>query len=249
MKSSSGIRCGNSWMTTSCQSLKSTTAPEPFLPSLVPMMADLGLFGATLPPQYGCAGMNNVAYGLAMQELERGDSAVRSFASVQSALVMYPDLCLRVRCAEGLLAPPSGARRENRMFRPHGAGLRVEPRRHDHAGGAHSRRLPAERRQDVDHERHRRRRSGGLGEAGRHRARVPGGKGHEGVHRAGDEREAFAPRIGDIGAGVRGRPDSSGEHASDRQRPPAAPVLPDPGALRDCLGSAWRRDGVLSTRR
>ena len=57
---------------------------------LVGKMADLGLFGATLPARYGCAGMNNVAYGLAMQELERGDSAVRSFASVQSSLVMYP---------------------------------------------------------------------------------------------------------------------------------------------------------------
>ncbi len=57
---------------------------------LVPAMADLGLFGSTLPQEYGCAGMNNVAYGLVMQELERGDSGVRSFASVQSALVMYP---------------------------------------------------------------------------------------------------------------------------------------------------------------
>ncbi len=57
---------------------------------LVGKMADLGLFGATLPARYGCAEMNNVAYGLAMQELERGDSAVRSFASVQSSLVMYP---------------------------------------------------------------------------------------------------------------------------------------------------------------
>ena len=57
---------------------------------LVEKMARLGLFGATLPPEVGGAGMNNVAYGLVMQELERGDSAVRSFASVQSALVMYP---------------------------------------------------------------------------------------------------------------------------------------------------------------
>ena len=57
---------------------------------LVPGMAELGLFGSTLPEEYGCAGMNNVAYGLVMQELERGDSGVRSFASVQSALVMYP---------------------------------------------------------------------------------------------------------------------------------------------------------------
>jgi len=57
---------------------------------LVQQMAGLGLFGATLPAKYGCAELNNVAYGLMMQELERGDSGIRSFASVQSALVMYP---------------------------------------------------------------------------------------------------------------------------------------------------------------
>ena len=56
---------------------------------LVPRMAELGLFGANLSG-YGYAGMNNVAYGLAMQELERGDSGIRSFNSVQSSLVMYP---------------------------------------------------------------------------------------------------------------------------------------------------------------
>ncbi len=57
---------------------------------IIPGMAELGMFGANLPEQYGCAGLNNVAYGLIMQELERGDSGVRSFASVQGALVMYP---------------------------------------------------------------------------------------------------------------------------------------------------------------
>jgi glutaryl-CoA dehydrogenase len=57
---------------------------------LIPMMGELGLYGANLPEAYGCAGLNNVAYGLIMQELERGDSGVRSFASVQGALVMYP---------------------------------------------------------------------------------------------------------------------------------------------------------------
>jgi glutaryl-CoA dehydrogenase len=56
---------------------------------LVPVMGELGFFGANLTG-YGCAGMSNVEYGLVMQELERGDSAVRSFVSVQSALVMYP---------------------------------------------------------------------------------------------------------------------------------------------------------------
>ena len=57
---------------------------------LLPEMAELGMFGANLPEEYGCAGMKDVAYGLLMQELERGDSGLRSFASVQGALVMYP---------------------------------------------------------------------------------------------------------------------------------------------------------------
>ena len=56
---------------------------------LVPKMAELGFFGASLEG-YGCAGMSNVEYGLVTQEIERGDSALRSFMSVQSALVMYP---------------------------------------------------------------------------------------------------------------------------------------------------------------
>jgi glutaryl-CoA dehydrogenase len=61
-----------------------------FPADLVRPLAELGVFGANLPEEYGCAGLNNVAYGLIMQELERGDSGVRSFASVQGALVMYP---------------------------------------------------------------------------------------------------------------------------------------------------------------
>jgi glutaryl-CoA dehydrogenase len=56
---------------------------------LVPLMGELGFFGASLEG-YGCAGMSNVEYGLVTQELERGDSGLRSFVSVQSALVMYP---------------------------------------------------------------------------------------------------------------------------------------------------------------
>lgn len=53
-------------------------------------MGRLGFLGATLPAEYGCAGLNSVAYGLLMQELERGDSSMRSAASVQGGLVMYP---------------------------------------------------------------------------------------------------------------------------------------------------------------
>jgi glutaryl-CoA dehydrogenase len=61
-----------------------------FPKEIIPGLAELGVFGANLPEEYGCAGLNNVSYGLIMQELERGDSGIRSFASVQGALVMYP---------------------------------------------------------------------------------------------------------------------------------------------------------------
>jgi glutaryl-CoA dehydrogenase len=63
-------------------------ANETFPVELVAQMAELGMFGANIKG-YGCAGMNNVAYGLIMQELEAGDSGLRSFASVQSSLAMY----------------------------------------------------------------------------------------------------------------------------------------------------------------
>jgi glutaryl-CoA dehydrogenase len=57
---------------------------------LAARIGELGFYGANLPTEYGCAGLNNVAYGLINQELERGDSGLRSFISVQSGLVMYP---------------------------------------------------------------------------------------------------------------------------------------------------------------
>lgn len=61
-----------------------------FPKELIPELAELGVLGASLPEEYGCAGLSSVAYGLINQELERGDSGIRSFSSVQSALVMYP---------------------------------------------------------------------------------------------------------------------------------------------------------------
>ena len=57
---------------------------------LIPEIAAMGLLGSSLPEQYGCAGLNGVSYGLICQELERGDSGIRSFVSVQSSLCMYP---------------------------------------------------------------------------------------------------------------------------------------------------------------
>ncbi len=63
---------------------------ETFPSDLIPKMGELGFYGPNLPEKYGCAGLSNVAYGLLMYELERGDSGLRSFASVQGSLVMYP---------------------------------------------------------------------------------------------------------------------------------------------------------------
>ena len=61
-----------------------------FPSELIPEIASLGLLGSSLPDDYGCAGMSAVQYGLICQELERGDSGIRSFVSVQSSLCMYP---------------------------------------------------------------------------------------------------------------------------------------------------------------
>ena len=61
-----------------------------FPKELVPEIAAMGLLGSSLPEKYGCAGLNAVSYGLICQELERGDSGIRSFVSVQSSLCMYP---------------------------------------------------------------------------------------------------------------------------------------------------------------
>jgi glutaryl-CoA dehydrogenase len=95
---------------------------------LVPALAELGLFGANLSG-YGCAGMNNVAYGLVMQELERGDSGLRSFASVQGALVMYPILSYGTDAQKERWLPELAAGRAIGCF-----GL-TEPDFGSHAGG------------------------------------------------------------------------------------------------------------------
>src|SRR5436305_5224163 len=68
--------------------LEGAHSREDFPRALIPRMGELGLFGANLKG-YGCAGLSNVAYGLIMQELEAGDSGLRSMASVQGSLAMF----------------------------------------------------------------------------------------------------------------------------------------------------------------
>ena len=70
---------------------------ETFPTEMIGRLGELGLLGSNLPEEYGCAGINSVAYGFVMHELERGDSGLRSFASVQGALVMYPSGVLAVK--------------------------------------------------------------------------------------------------------------------------------------------------------
>src|SRR5262249_16931807 len=71
---------------------------------LIPKMGELGLLGANIHG-YGCAGLNNTAYGIIMQELERGDSGLRSFVSGQGALCMYPILTFGSDTQKGRLLP------------------------------------------------------------------------------------------------------------------------------------------------
>ena len=124
-----------------------------FPKEIIPGMAELGLFGANLPEEYGCAGLNNVAYGLIMQELERGDSGIRSFASVQGALVMYPIYTFGSDEQKSYWLPKLASGEEIGCF-----GL-TEPDYGSNPGGMITTaretagRLGAERRQDVDHER------------------------------------------------------------------------------------------------
>ena len=61
-----------------------------FPKELISKLGDLGFMGSSLPEEFGGSGVSNVAYGLILHELERGDSGLRSFASIQGALVMYP---------------------------------------------------------------------------------------------------------------------------------------------------------------
>ena len=86
---------------------------------LVPEIAELGLLGSSLPEQYGGGGLNGVSYGLICQELERGDSGIRSFVSVQSSL-----------CCACIRSTPTAARSSA------SAGSRTWPRARSSAASA-----------------------------------------------------------------------------------------------------------------
>ena len=120
-------------------------------PAIFSEMGELGLLGATIPAEYGGAGLNYVSYGLIAREVERVDSGYRSMMSVQSSLVMVPinEFGSEAQKQKYL---PAGLRRMDRLLRPDRAQPRFRPRRHGNARGQDRRRLQADRQQDVDHQ-------------------------------------------------------------------------------------------------
>ena len=214
-------------------------------------MAELGLFGANLPEEYGCAGLNNVAYGLIMQELERGDSGIRSFASVQGALVMYPIYAFGSEEQKQHWLPQLAAGEEIGCF-----GL-TEPDFGSNPGGMITTaretegRLGAERHQDVDHQR--------LAGHGRDRLgqdrRRSTTQVHPRLHRADRHARASRPRIrrgsSRCARATRASSSSQDVHLPEGRDPAQVGRAQEPahvphaGALRHRLGRDRRGDGVL----
>ena len=131
---------------------------------LVPLMGELGFYGANLEG-YGCAGMSNVEYGLVMQELERGDSGLRSFVSVQSALVMYPIFTFGSEEQKKTWLPALATGEKLGCFGLTEPGFGSNPGGHDDARPQIRRRVHPQRRKDVDHLGHDRRCGHRLGQA------------------------------------------------------------------------------------
>ena len=111
--------CANGCRSASSRSLGNIIATARFPWSLCRNWPQLGVFGPSIKG-YGCAGLGSVAAGLIMQELERGDSGLRTFASVQGSLAMMAINLVRVGRTKKTLAASDGAGHEARLFRAHG---------------------------------------------------------------------------------------------------------------------------------
>ncbi len=208
---------------------------------LVPRLAELGFFGSTLPEEYGCAGASSVAYGLISQELERGDSGLRSFASVQSSLVMYPIFTFGSesqksnwlpRMARGQAIGCFGLTEPD--FGSNPAGMRTSAKR---AKGG----FVLERREALDHQRQHRRRRGRLGATRRQGARLPRRERSPGFQGRADARQAEPARVGHLGAVFRQVLDPRGE-------PPAGHRLDEGAARRASRRRATGSPGARSAR-
>ena len=216
-------------------------------PAIFREMGALGLLGATLPAEYGGAGLNYVCYGLIAREVERVDSGYRSMMSVQSSLVMFPDLHVRQRSAAPQVPAEARDRRMDRLLRLDRAQPRLRSGLDGHAGAQRGRRLQPVRRQDVDLQfaDRRRVRRVGQGRPGNHPRLHPGAR-HEGTVRAQDRRQVQPARIGyrrdRDGRSVR----AGREPASQRAGLEGAVRVPQQRALRHCVGRAGRRRILLA---
>jgi glutaryl-CoA dehydrogenase len=168
---------------------------ERFDRAIVSEMGALGLLGSTIPEEYGGAGLGYVAYGLITREIERVDSGYRSAMSVQSSLVMHPIFAYGSEAQRKKYLPKLASGEIVGCFGltepDHGSdpGSMVTRARKD--GG----RVPAQRRQDVDHQRAGRRPGGGLGQTRRRHPRLRGRARHQGVLDAQDRRQALVARL------------------------------------------------------
>ena len=212
---------------------------------LVPQLGELGFFGANLHG-YGCAGMSNVAYGLMTQELERGDSGLRSFVSVQGSLVMYP-----------IHAFGSDTQKENWLPRLQSGnaigcfGL-TEPQFGSNPGGMLTRAVKKGNQYILNGEKMWIT-SGSLADvavvwAKCEDEKVRGflvEKGTPGLQDLGCSRQMVVARVRHFRPRIQRLRDSRGKFAARRHRLARTTELPESSALRDRLGRNWRGHGLL----
>ena len=221
---------------------------ERFHREIMNEMGELGLLGATLPPKYGCAGVNYVSYGLMAREVERVDSGYRSAMSVQSSLVMYPIHAYGSEEQRAKYLPKLASGEWVGCFGLTEPGPRLGSGGHDDTRRVHRGRLRPERRQDVDHQCTHRRCRCDLGEARRPHSGFPGGPRHAGFldrgHRRQDEPQILVHGPDCARRRTRSRIQSAAQRLG-LERPLR---LPEPGPVRHRLG-CHGCSGVLLARR
>ena len=234
----------------SCRASPRRSATRPPDPSVFPEMGALGLLGATLPPEYGGAGLNYVCYGLIAREVERVDSGYRSMMSVQSSLVMYPIYTYGIGGAAEEIPAEARHRRIDRLLRPDRAQPRLGPGLDDHARPRRARRLPARRQQDVDLELADRRRVRRLGEDRRRRdPRLHPREGDEGAFGAEDRGQVQPAHLGHRRDRDGRRARAEGQPAAERPRASRARSAASTARATASRGARWARRRPAGTRR
>ena len=209
----------------------------------------LGLLGMHLTG-YGCAGTSATAYGLACLELEAGDSGLRSLVSVQGSLAMFAIWKHGSEEQKQEWLPRMADRRGDRLLRADRARLRLRPGGHAHPRPRDGDDWVLDRQQDVDHQRLRRRRRGGVGRStddGDPRLRRA--HRHPGLLRARDQAEAVAAGLGHLRAGARRRPAARRRDAArgDAGSPGRCPASTRPGSASSSAPSGAARDCLETT--